>query len=185
MKTVVLSTAALLGLAFAAAAQVPVRPTDIKLEKPTPAVVKTPEFQFTGSAKRSKPGDWLEVEVPFATTPEMIEELTFTYKILINKKLLVGEVTHISIPKGKDHFSVAYVAPRSLEAVMGGKALSAAAIEGIWVEVSKQGQALGTESTAKGPVPNVPQVPGLVLKKSDTPFAPLYWDRYEALKQAR
>lgn len=186
MKTVVLSALAVFALAFPASAQVPVRPTDVKLEKPAPQVVKTPEIQFQGgSQKRSTPGNWLEVEVPYSTVPEMIDELTFTYKIVINKKLLVGEVTHVNIPKGREHFSVMYVSPGSLTMVMGGKALSAGAIEGVWVEISKQGQVLGTESTTKGPVPNLPQVAGAVLKKPETPFAPLYWDRYEAMKAAR
>ena len=27
-----------------------------------------------------------------------------------------------------------------------------------------------------------PALPGMVLKKSETPFAPLYWDRYEEIK---
>jgi hypothetical protein len=28
----------------------------------------------------------------------------------------------------------------------------------------------------------LPQVSGLVLNKDQTPFAPLYWDRYEQIK---
>ena len=28
----------------------------------------------------------------------------------------------------------------------------------------------------------IPQVAGFVLNKSETPFAPLYWDRYEQIK---
>ena len=31
----------------------------------------------------------------------------------------------------------------------------------------------------------MPQVAGLVLNKNETPFAPLYWDRYEQIKNAR
>ena len=183
MKTYLLSAAAIFGLILSASAQAPLRPGDVKIDKVQPAVVKTPEFQFQGGTqKRSKPGDWLEVEVDFETKAEMIDELTFAYKILINGKLLNGEVTHINIPKGREHFSVAYVAPRSLESVMAGKQLTAAAIQGIWVDASRQGQVLANNGTVKTAVPNVPQLPGLVLNKSQTPFAPLFWDRYEALK---
>jgi hypothetical protein len=28
----------------------------------------------------------------------------------------------------------------------------------------------------------LPQSPGLLLNKNETPFAPLYWDRYEQVK---
>jgi hypothetical protein len=31
----------------------------------------------------------------------------------------------------------------------------------------------------------LPQVSGLVLNKDQTPFAPLYWDRYEQIKAGR
>ena len=39
-------------------------------------------------------------------------------------------------------------------------------------------------STVKTAVPNLPQAPGKILNKSQTPFAPLWYDRYEALKPA-
>ncbi len=185
MKSSILSIAAVFALIIPCQAQVPLRAGDVKIEKIAPAVIKTPEFNYTGgSQKRSQVGSWLEVEVEFETKAEMIDELSFNYKILINGKLLVGEVTHISIPKGREHYSVAYVAPRALDNVMGGKSLTAASIQGIWVDVNRQGQVLSTLSTAKSAVPNVPQVPGFVLNKSQTPFSILYWDRYEALKPA-
>jgi hypothetical protein len=31
----------------------------------------------------------------------------------------------------------------------------------------------------------IPQISGFVLNKNETPFAPLYWDRYEQIKTAR
>jgi hypothetical protein len=31
-------------------------------------------------------------------------------------------------------------------------------------------------------VPNLPRFEGMLLTKSDTPFAPLWFDRYEAVK---
>ena len=68
---------------------------------------------------------------------------------------------------------------------MEGKAFTASALEGVWVDVSKSGQVLATFTTSKGAAPNLPQLPGLVVNKSETPFALLYWDRYEAIKQGR
>jgi hypothetical protein len=188
MKFLTLTAFALVSMVFQAAAQVPVRPGDVKIDKIIPAVVKTPEYNITGGQnKRFTIGDWLEVEVEFTTAPEMISELTFNYKILINNQLLVGEVTHVNIPKGKEHFSVAYVSPRSLESVLKGKTLTSAAIQGIWVDCTNSGQLLHQLTTAprNAAVPNVPQVQGMVLNKSLTPFALLYWDRYEALKPSR
>ena len=46
-------------------------------------------FSITGGPqKRSKTGDWLEVEVEFETKAEEIDELTFAYTIMIENKLL-------------------------------------------------------------------------------------------------
>lgn len=186
MKTLAVSAFAVLAFVLPAAAQAPLRAGDVKIDKATPTMVRTPEFSLSsGPSKRSENREWLEVEVEFTTLPEMIDELTFNYKILMGGKLLVGEVTHVAIPKGKGHFSVAYVSPRSLEALNGGKPPGANAVQGLWVDAAKQGQVLAQFTTARGATPNVPQVQGFVLQKPNTPFAPLFWDRYEAIKQTR
>lgn len=186
MKSLLSSLAVVTALTVAAHAQVPVGPGSIKLGKVQPAMVKTPEFQLSsGPAKRSKSLDWLEVEVEFETAPEFITELTFKYTILLEKKLLDGEVTHVNIPKGKDHFSVMYVSPRAIERLTGAKALTGASIENVWVEVTSQGQRLGVTSHRPGAIPNVPHLTGMVLNKNETPFAPLFYDRYEAIKATR
>lgn len=186
MKTLSLSLCTLFVLAFGASAQTLVGPGSVKLGKVQPAVVKTPEYNLTsGPTKRSKTGDWLEVEVEFETKPEDIDELTFKYTILLERKLLDGEVTHINIPKGKDRFSVMYVSPRTIERLTGGKALTAGSIENVWIEVSKQGQVLDRASFKPGAAPNLPHMTGMVLNKDETPFAPLFYDRYEAIKKSR
>lgn len=184
MKTYLSSLAVILGFAISAHAQVPLRTGDVKIGKVEPSVVKTPEFSYQGGPqKRSHIGQWLEVEVEYETKPEMIDELSFVFKMQINNKLLTGEVSYISIPKQRDHYAVAYVSPRALENVMGGKQLTAAAIQGIWVDCTHQGQILSQGSTKPGTQPpNLPQVNGFVLNKSQTPFSILFWDRYEALK---
>jgi hypothetical protein len=78
-----------------------------------------------------------------------------------------------------------YVSPRTLEKLSGGKPLSPASIENVWVVVTKQGQELDKASFKPGPIPNLPHLPGLVLNKMETPFAPLFFDRYEAIKTSR
>jgi hypothetical protein len=44
---------------------------------------------------------------------------------------------------------------------------------------------LGRESFKPGQQPNLPRVGGLVLNKNQTPFAPLFYDRYEEIKATR
>lgn len=188
MKTLTLLIALVAAAASGAIAQAqtPVGPNDVRIDKIAPAVVKTPEYQIaSGGQKRFENKDWLEVEVAFSTAADLIDELTFKYYIGFAGTLLVGEVTHVSIPKGKGHFSVVYVAPRTMSRLLEGKTLTSAAIQNVWVQISRQGQILAQDSMRKEALPNLPQVTGFVLNKNETPFFPLYWDRYEAIKPTR
>ncbi len=137
--------------------------------------------------KRAKIGTWLEVEVEYETKAEDIPELTFDFVVAIDNKLATGSVTYVNVPKGKDHFAVMYIAPRSLEKLTDGKQFTSASLQNVWVTVSSgDGVKLVQETPLKPqPVPNAPRIPGLILNKSETPFAPLFYDRYEAIKATR
>lgn len=186
MKILALALAAALAFTVSLRAQAPVGGKDIKLGKIQPAVVKTPEFQLTGGHnKRYKLGDWLELEIEYDTAADEIDELTFAYTALIDKQLVVGQVTYVNIPKGRSHYGVMYISPRSLEKLSGGRPLTPSSIENVWVTVQRQGQTLAATSLKAGAIPNAKQIPGLVLNKEETPFAPLYYDRYEAIKKTR
>lgn len=186
MKLLATALAAMLALTLTAPAQAPVGPGSIKLGKLTVEAPTSPEYSVSGGpTKRSKNERWLEFEVAYDTVPEEIDELTFRFTALVEKKLLTGEVTYINILKGRDHYAVMYVSPKGIARLTGGRPLSSAGIENVWVEVSRQGQVLAKESFKPGNPPNVAQVAGLVLKKDDTPFGPLFYDRYEAIKQQR
>ncbi|MEO6567727.1 MAG: Amuc_1102 family pilus-like protein [Opitutaceae bacterium] len=184
MKTLLFSVAALSALVLSASAQTLVGPGSVKISKIQPTAVKTPEYQITGGqGKRYKLGDWLEVEVEYETKPEIIDELTFKFTILMDKKLLDGDVTYVNIAKDRSHYAVMYISPKNLDRITGGKAFTASSIENVWIEVLKNGQALDKSSVKQGPVPNLPHLPGMVLPKDETPFGPLYYDRYEAQKK--
>jgi hypothetical protein len=173
-------------LVLPAAAQVPVGPNSIKLGKVTVNAPTTPEYQITGGqTKRYQLGKWLEFEIAYDTVPEMIDELTFRFTASVEGKLLVGDVTYVAITKGKDHYAVMYISPKAINGLTGGKPLTGAAVENVWVTVERQGQVLGRESFKPGQPRNLPQVTGLILNKNQTPFAPLYYDRYEEIKTAR
>ena len=169
-----------------AEAQLAPAPGSVKIGKVSPAVVRSPEYQLSGGpSKRSKNGEWLEMEVDFQTEPEMIDELTFKFTALVEKTLLTGEVTCVNIMKGRDHYVVMYLSPKALSRLTKGKPLNTTSIENVWVEVGYQGMRLDTSSFRPGAIPNLPQVAGLLLNKSETPFAPLFYDRYEELKSKK
>lgn len=186
MKSLALVLLSLAALGSSAFAQVPVSPQSIKLGKVEVSAPKTPEYQVTGGQnKRYKLGTWLEFEISYDTIPEEIDELTFKFTAQVEKKLLDGEVTYVNIAKGKDHYASVYISPKAIEKLTGGKPLTPAAIENVWVQVTHQGLDLtnGKPVAFKpGPIPNAQHLTGLILNKNQTPFAPLYYDRYEEIK---
>lgn len=193
-----------LSVALASAAFSQQLSREFSIAQVTPELVITPEYNFNFGPKNKKVAknkEWLEVEVSFdwqpkAKEPRFLDELTVNYYILLNdnrdpKKntLLTGSVTHTAIPQEKGMKSVVYVSPRTLERFFEGKTptTATAAIFNVGVTLTQQGQ-LVAESSWKGDARSrqwwtgFQQVSGYVLNKNETPFAPLAWDYYEAIK---
>lgn len=175
--------------------------TEFQITKVEPAFLPSPTYSGPRYDKRgSKAKDWLEVEVTFdwkprAKEPLYTDELTFNYYILLKNEskdapkgtLLIGSVTHVSIPQDKNMHSVVYVSPRTLERFFGGRVpgTAGAAVAAVAVTISNQGQIVAESAggTFKSQWwTSFQQTPGYVLNKSQTPFAPLEWDYYEAIK---
>lgn len=160
---------------------------EFRLAKITKNLITTPQFTYTGAQQyQSNLRDpWLEVEVTFAAGPEFTDDLTFKYFILLNGQLLTGEVTHVNVPAGRENRSVMYVAPRTLMRFSGNRAVTANSVQNITVQIVQKGAVKDEMSLVRAPAQwyaTLKPVPGLVLNKNETPFAPLYWDRYEQIK---
>ena len=164
--------------------------SDFQIAKITKNLITPPQYAFTGAQQyqANQRDRWLEVEVEFAAAPDFTDELTLKYFILVNGKLLTGEVTHVNVPAGRDNRSVMYVSPRTLTRLMGNRAVTPNAIQNVAVQIVQQG-AVKSELSQDRAQPQwfatMPQIAGFVLNKNETPFAPLYWDRYEQIKSAR
>lgn len=174
-------------LVVGASAGAQTRGVDFQLTKITKNLVSTPQFTYTGGQQypANQRDRWLEVEVQFSSTPEFTDELTFKYFILINGKLLAGEVTHVNIAAGRENRSVMYVSSRTLARFNGNRAVTTNTIENVAVQIVQQGAIKDELSFARAPgrwYSGLPQLTGFVLNKNETPFAPLYWDRYEQIK---
>jgi len=163
---------------------------DFQLLKISTNFISSPQFTYTGAEQfqADQRERWLEVEVTFAAAPEFTDELTLKYFILFNGKLLTGEVTHVNIAAGRDNRSVMYVTPKTLQRLMLGRPVTNNALQNTAVQLMQQG-ALKDELSASRAAPQwyatLSQVAGLVLNKNETPFMPLYWDRYCQIKTAR
>ncbi len=175
-------------LPLIASAQVPRGGSEFQIGKISRNLITAPQFSYTGAQQytTNQRDRWLEIDVEFSAVPDYSDELSFKYYILINGKLLTGEVTHTNVAAGRDNHSVMYVAPRTLARLMGNRPVTPNAIQNVAVQIVQQG-AIKSESSLERSggaqwFASMPQVAGLVLNKNETPFAPLYWDRYEQIK---
>jgi hypothetical protein len=161
--------------------------TDFKITKITRSLISAPQFAYTGgqSYQTDQRDRWLQVEVEFTATPELTDELTFKYYILFNGSLLTGEVTHVNIPAGRENRSVMYVPPRVLARFANNRPITENSCQNVAVQIVQQGT-VKAETSLNRAAPQwfaiLPQVSGFVMDKNQTPFAPLYWDRYEQIQ---
>ena len=189
MKTKLVLTILLLPGAVTSGLFAQARPAaaEFAVTKITRNLIATPQFTYTGAQQyQSNQRDrWLEVEVEFAAMPEVTDDLTFKYYILLNGKLLTGEVTHTNIAASRENRSVMYVSPKTIARIMGKNPVTSQSIQNIAVQIVQQGAVkseLSLERAAAQWFASMPQITGSVLNKNETPFAPLYWDRYEQIK---
>ncbi|MGZ4983592.1 MAG: Amuc_1102 family pilus-like protein [Chthoniobacterales bacterium] len=160
---------------------------NFQITKITKNLISSPGFTFVGAEQfaQNLRDRWLEVEVEFTSAPEFSDELTFKYYVLVGNKVLTGEVTHMNVPAGRENRSVMYVPPKVLARFNAGRAVTLASVGNIAVQIVQQGAVkseLSLERMAANWFGTLPQVSGLLLNKNETPFAPLYWDRYEQIK---
>ncbi len=169
-----------------------VPPGSIEVQKVLVNILDTPKYNISGDSKRvPSPQKWIEIEVEFTSKLPYIPELTFNYFVALDVKntntVLTGTVNHISITGGEQRYSSMYLAPQTIAAVLQGRSsFRPNIVDQATVQVSYQGTPLAEGSFQKSPPPpwwtNLRQMAGLLLNKNETPFAPLWWDRYEAIK---
>lgn len=156
---------------------------EFQITKITKNLVPTPDYGI-GTYRGGTNDRWLEVEVEFNAAPEWTEALTLKYYVLFNGRLLTGEVTHVNILAGPNR-SVMYVVPVALARFGGNRTLLPNAFQNIAVQIVQGGTVKDELSLARTPgqwFTALSPVSGFVLNKNETPFAPLYWDRYAQIK---
>ncbi len=188
MKLCYSIAALLLAATGLASAQAP-RASDLQITKIARNLIATPEFNYSGAETfRTNGRDrWLAVDVEFRALPEFTDEVTFKYYILLDGKLLTGEVTHVNILAGKELHSVMYVPPRALAHIMGNRTLTANSVQNVAVQLLVKGEVKDELSLVRARpqwFSALPAMSGFVLNKNETPFAPLYWGHYEQIKPA-
>ncbi|MGI8819628.1 MAG: hypothetical protein ACR2ID_01955 [Chthoniobacterales bacterium] len=102
-KAISLALLSSLLLPVLAFAQARPKGAEFEITKISRNLITPPNYTYTGAQQyqANQREQWLEVEVEFAAAPEFTDELTFKYYILLNGKLLTGEVTHTNVAAGR------------------------------------------------------------------------------------
>ena len=156
---------------------------EFQITKITKNLIPTPDYGI-GQYRAATNERWLEVEVEFNAGPEWTDELTLKYYILFNGRLLTGEVTHTNISGGPNR-SVMYVLPVALARFAGNRAVLPNIFQNVAIQIMQGGAVKDELSLARATgqwFAALPPISGFVLNKNETPFAPLYWDRYAQIK---
>ena len=161
--------------------------SEFDVKKVEVSFVTSPEFQTVPPAKPVRAQKWMVIDVTFDAKPEFTDQLDLNYYVLFAKRLFVGHISHVSIQKGRELHSVAYIAPKAIAQILSGKQPSPSDLENVGVSITKPGiaEAISSKSFRQATGEwwaKMKQEEGYVLNKSQTPFAPLSWDYYEALK---
>ena len=112
------------------------RGNDFQITKISRDLITTPQFNYSGAEqKRETHERWLRVDVQFSAAPDFTQELTLKYYILMNGKVLTGEVTHVNVLAGRELYSCVYVPPHALAHVLGNRPPNTTSVENVAVQV--------------------------------------------------
>lgn len=154
--------------------------------------------RFTAVGPRDKPvgrlRDWLEIEVAMqldTVNPSgFVEQLDIEYFVAITDGttrqtvILNDRLTYLEIDASQRRvFAVAYVSPASLARITGRNNPRQSDITAVAAVITAPGLQAPVEVVSSGPrdwwkSEELIRIRGLVLPRSKTPFAHLWWDRY-------
>jgi hypothetical protein len=163
---------------------------EFQITRITRNFVGTPQYTYAGA--EAFPVDarerWLQVEAEFTAAPAVTDELTVKYFVLFNGTVFTGEVTYTNVLAGRERRSVIYMPPRSVARFTPvNRPLGPNSVQNVAVQILQQGMLKDELNLNRTPAQwyaGLRQLSGFLLNKNETPFAPLYWERYEQIKNA-
>jgi hypothetical protein len=183
----IVSGVALLGASVVQAqdsSAVPFRIKNIRKE-----LVKAPSYQTSGAELGGRTAslyqDWLKIEVEFESRPVWADDVQVKFFVLLGdareEKLFSGEVAHVNVQKGSQHFTAMFVHPNTVQRFGRGRVTAVA------VQLFYQGKLIDQLSDPKSTVrwwEKYSPVPGYVLNPLQSPWSVIATERYEPIKAA-
>lgn len=165
-----------------------------------------PSPEFSGAKNKSfRPKDWLEVEagikIPATSADQkragFINQVTVKWYVAMDNPdgkgfiKLSKTINHINVPIDEEVFTSVYLSPSALKRLTGKDKAGKSAVKAVGIEVLVDGVKVG-ESAEKqkagwwnsGSLSDQSDKFPL-LNKNETPFAPMWWDRYAEIQKER
>ncbi|MFT6863462.1 MAG: hypothetical protein ACJAVK_002023 [Akkermansiaceae bacterium] len=196
-RKTLLPLACSIGLASPALGQLELsKDARFKVDDPKFTELQSPEIQ-DGNAKNFKPKDWLEIEVKLKVdrlvnepVDKYLDQIKVNWHVVVKgqdrKAYKISKtVTHVNIPTDEEVYVSIYLSPNTLKRITGKARAGKNDLEAVGGEIELNGAMVGfftfgeqngwwrkplkkVEATSKFPL----------LDKTQTPFAPLWYDRY-------
>ena len=133
---------------------------------------------------------WLKIEVQFESRPDWADDVQVKFYVLmkyqakdrVEEKMFVGDVTHINVAKGGQHFSAMFMSPNALKRYGNGQA------EVITARIFYNGAVVSTKTDAPGKSVKAgwwdekTPILGCLLPPQETPWAPVACEHFESIK---
>ncbi len=160
----------------------------IRIRRVEGDMVRAPQYQVSGGQRTQRQRQWLQVKTEFETAPDWIDEITFTYYIVLRNRraaegeqeynLFRGETTYVNVASMRRGQSAVFLHPSTVERY--------GDLFRVGVVITSQGRVLGMAGNPDSDQRWWEQLPprtGFVLNRMLTPFAMINFDDYEAIKQ--
>jgi hypothetical protein len=174
------------------------------IEKPAFDDLPSPEFPG-GKSKAFKPKDWLEIETKLnlSLSPEpaskTCDKVIVKWYVAVKNPEKVGtfllitkDIEYVNVPLSEDVYCSVYLSPSSIKRLTGFDRAGKGSVEYVGFEVLINGEKVAQEtskgkvgwwSAASDKISRTEKVP--LLNKAETPFAPMWWDRYAEVSAER
>lgn len=173
-------------------------------DKPSFDDIPSPEFGGVKS-KAFKPKDWLEIEAKLniSLSPEpptkTCDKITVKWYIAVKNAeksgtflLFTKDIDYVNVPVSEEIYCSVYLSPSSIKRLTGADRAGKSAVEYVGYEVLINGEKVAQETSKGKPgwwavasdkISRSDKVP--LLNKAETPFAPMWWDRYAEVSAER
>lgn len=162
--------------------------------------------QFSGGKQKTfKMKDWLEIEVGVTVqmTPvpktSTVDRMTVKWFVAIQNPekagtflLLTRDIEHVNIPIGDEVFCAVYLSPASVRRLTGMDRAGKNIVEAVGYEILINGEKVAEDTTKfkvgwwNSPSEKISRSDAVpLLAKSETPFSPMWWDRYAEVLDPR